>query len=72
MKVKTIRYNSWYRPVTFKSPSLTSQKFSVFKEGKRVEVYKWFVERKVECMRLMFGYVVHVASIADLFDVRNF
>jgi hypothetical protein len=23
-------------------------------------------------MRLMFGYVVHVASIADLFDVRNF
>jgi len=72
VKVKTIRYNYWYRPVTLKSPSVTSQKFSVVKEGKRSEVYKWFVERKVKCMRLMFGYVVYVASIADLFDVRNF
>jgi hypothetical protein len=72
VKVKTIRYNSWYRPVTLKSPSVTSQKFSVVKEGKRSEVYKWFVERKVKCMRLMFGYVVYVANIADLFDVRNF
>jgi len=58
VKVKTVRYNSWYRP------SLTSpQKFSVVKEGKRVEVYKWSVKRRVHAA--MFGYVVHVASIAD-------
>lgn len=65
MKVKTIRYNYWYRPITLKSPSLTSQKYPVVKEGKRVEVYKRSIERKIECMRLMFGYVVHAASIAD-------